>query len=120
MKKTLVIIAILALALHNTPAVCFGDGDAGYKKALLNKTEQPKRASDELIDAVAQELDIDFRTVDRKEFARGMMVELEHGTVNPATDITGDAPALTAKIVLAHLNELPDYYTLLDGMEERE
>ena len=67
---------------------------------------------------VAEELDIDFSKVDRREFARGMIVELEHGTENPATDVTGDDPILTAKIALAHLNELPDYYTLLDEMEE--
>jgi Protein of unknown function (DUF5661) len=33
------------------------------------------------------------------------------------TDITGDDPLLTGRIALAHLRELPDYYTRLARME---
>jgi uncharacterized protein DUF5661 len=51
-------------------------------------------------------------------FRRGMDVELEHGTHDPATDVAGDDPIVTAKIALAHLNEFPDYYTRLERMEE--
>jgi Protein of unknown function (DUF5661) len=47
-----------------------------------------------------------------------MDVELEHGVRDPATDVTGNDPVLTAKIALAHLNEFPDYYTRLEAMEE--
>ena len=49
--------------------------------------------------------------VDWEEFKRGFPEELEHGCRNPATNITCDDPVATAKIVLAHLNEEPDYYT---------
>jgi hypothetical protein len=42
---------------------------------------------------------------------------LEHGAHDPQTDVTGDDPLLTAKIALAHLKELPDYYTRLAEME---
>lgn len=56
---------------------------------------------------------------DMKEFYAGLQVELEHGTVSPATNITNDDPILTAKIALAHLAELPMYYTLLKEMEEK-
>jgi len=47
----------------------------------------------------------------------GMDVELEHGTIDPHTNVTNDDPLATGKIALAHLNELPDYYTRLDKME---
>ena len=47
----------------------------------------------------------------------GMDVELEHGTVDPNTNVTNDDPLTTAKIALAHLNEFPDYYTRLEKME---
>ena len=47
----------------------------------------------------------------------GMDVELEHGLHDPATNVTGDDAVITGKIALAHLNELPDYYTRLDRME---
>jgi hypothetical protein len=51
------------------------------------------------------------------QFRRGMDVELEHGTVNPFTNVTGDDEVITGKIALAHLNEFPDYYDRLEKME---
>ena len=47
----------------------------------------------------------------------GLLVELEHGTRDPETNVTDDDVSLTAKIALAHLNEFPDYYTRLAKME---
>jgi hypothetical protein len=41
---------------------------------------------------------------------------LEHGTVSPVTDVTNDDSLLTGRIALAHLTELPDYYTRLEKM----
>ncbi len=55
-----------------------------------------------------------------EEFQRGLAVELEHGSHDPETDVTGDDPVLTAKIAWAHLKELPDYYTRLAVMEGEE
>jgi hypothetical protein len=46
-----------------------------------------------------------------------MDVELEHGSRDPKTDVTGSDPIITGKIALAHLNEFPDYYTRLEAME---
>jgi hypothetical protein len=67
----------------------------------------------------ATALGIDFAaepfTLD--ELCRGMDVELEHGRRDPATNVTGDDPLLTARIALAHLREMPDYYTRLARME---
>lgn len=54
---------------------------------------------------------------DVEQFQRGMHVELEHGTRDASTDVTGNDPLTTAKIALAHLNEFPDYYTRLEAME---
>lgn len=64
------------------------------------------------------ELAVDWTRIDLEEFRRGMEVELEHGRRDPATDVTGDDLLLTGKIALAHLKELPDYYTRLAKMEE--
>ncbi|MGZ5313546.1 MAG: DUF5661 family protein, partial [Solirubrobacterales bacterium] len=47
----------------------------------------------------------------------GMDVELEHGSHDPATNVTDDDATVTGKIALAHLNEFPDYYTRLQKME---
>lgn len=47
-----------------------------------------------------------------------MDVELEHGLVDPHTNVTNDDSLMTGKITLAHLNEIPDYYTRLEKMEK--
>lgn len=52
-----------------------------------------------------------------QQFLVGLGVELEHGTQDPDTDVTGDDPITTGKIALAHLNEFPDYYDRLTKME---
>lgn len=69
--------------------------------------------------SAAQELGLDFtkEPFDLEELRRGMDVELEHGRRDPATDVTEDDPVMTAKIALAHLREMPDYYERLGEME---
>ncbi len=52
-----------------------------------------------------------------EQFRMGMDVELEHGTRDLETNVTGDDVITTAKIALAHLNEFPDYYSRLSKME---
>ena len=68
---------------------------------------------------VAEKLGIDWdeSPFDVEQFRCGMDVELEHGTHDPETNVTDDDPLITGKIALAHLRELPDYYTRLDKME---
>ena len=68
---------------------------------------------------LGEQLGIDWASspFDIEQFRAGMDIELEHGTRDPDTDVTGDDPLLTGKIALAHLRELPDYYTRLARME---
>jgi hypothetical protein len=66
---------------------------------------------------LGEQLGVDWAKVDFEQFRRGLEVELEHGRRSPATDVTHDDPLLTAKIALAHLQEIPDYYSRLDAME---
>ena len=54
---------------------------------------------------------------DVEQLRRGLDVELEHGRQIQDTNVTNDDPQITAKIALAHLRELPDYYTRLARME---
>ena len=63
-------------------------------------------------------LGIDWKAFDVDQFRRGLDVELEHGLVDPATNVSNDDPLTTGKIALAHLNEFPDYYNRLYEMEE--
>lgn len=68
---------------------------------------------------VAQDLGIDLSAegIPLEQFRMGLGVELEHGRIDRETDVTHDDPLLTGKIALAHLREIPDYYTRLAAME---
>jgi hypothetical protein len=61
---------------------------------------------------LAQQLGVDFTKVKYtpEEFLAGLKVELEHGLTDKHTNVTNDDPLITAKIVLAHLNENQLYY----------
>ena len=67
---------------------------------------------------IGGELGIDWSKFDVEQFRVGMDVELEHGKVDPDTNVSDDDPLVTGKIALAHLNEFPDYYDRLTKMEE--
>lgn len=67
---------------------------------------------------VGGKLGIKWDKYDIEQFRMGLDVELEHGLVDPSTNVTNDDPILTGKIALAHLNEYPDYYTRLYKMEK--
>lgn len=66
---------------------------------------------------IGEQLGIDWSKFDIEQFRMGMDVELEHGLINLVTNVTNNDPLATGKIALAHLNELPDYYTRLAKME---
>jgi Protein of unknown function (DUF5661) len=55
--------------------------------------------------------------VNLDQFRMGLAVELEHGSRDPATNVTHDDEVITGKIALAHLREIPDFYTRLFAME---
>lgn len=67
---------------------------------------------------VGDRIGINWSEVDPEQFRMGLEVELEHGVRNVVTNVTNDDLVLTGKIALAHLMELPDYYTRLMRMEE--
>ena len=72
-------------------------------------TEEAKR--------IGEELGIDWSNFDIEQYRMGLDVELEHGLIDPHTNVTNDDSIMTGKIALAHLNEFSDYYTRLDIME---
>jgi len=68
--------------------------------------------------AIGEQLGIRWDKFDVKQFRAGLGVELEHGNVNQASNVTNNDPLMTGKIALAHLTEFPDYYTRLAKMED--
>ncbi len=80
--------------------------------------ENKKHFTEENAKRIGEELGIDWSKFDVEQFRMGLDVELEHGTVDPKTNVTNDDEIITGKIALAHLNEFSDYYTRLEKMEE--
>jgi len=76
-----------------------------------------KEDIDKKVDDLGEKLNIDWEKVDREQLKKGIEVESEHGSKNPETNITNDDLEMTAKIALAHINEIPDYYDKLAEME---
>ena len=71
---------------------------------------------------VAKSLGVNFDKVEftPEEYLEGINIELEHGTVDPNTNVTNDDPLTTGKIALAHLNEISLYYNDDIGLEAWE
>jgi hypothetical protein len=71
---------------------------------------------------IAKRLGVDFDKVKftPEEYLEGINIELEHGIVDPDTNVTNDDPLTTGKIALAHLNEVAFYYNEDIGLEAWE
>lgn len=76
-----------------------------------------RQFSDQEARTVGTQLGLDWTKIDLEQFRRGLEVELEHGAVDPETNVTGNDLVLTGKIAWAHLKEIQDYYTRLDLLE---
>ena len=72
---------------------------------------------------VGNKYKINWKVISKSKWKYALEVELEHGKVSKATNVTGESHNTkllkTAKIVLAHLNEFPDYYDRLKKMESK-
>ncbi len=76
-----------------------------------------RQISTEEARSVGTQLGLDWAQIDLEQFRRGLEVELEHGSHDQETNVTGDDLVLTGKIAWAHLKEFPDYYTRLEKLE---
>lgn len=73
----------------------------------------------EIIEA-SKILGITFDKFSLDDLITGINIELEHGKVNPQTNVTNDDLLTTMKIALAHLNEFSDYYNKEYGLPALE
>lgn len=69
---------------------------------------------------IANKLGIIFNNFTIEDFLTGLNIELEHGSINPLTNVTNDNLEVTAKIALAHLNEYSNYYNKNYGLPALE
>ena len=82
------------------------------------KIESKKHFTEQEAKEVGEKIGIKWDKFDVNQLRMGMDVELEHGTIDPNTNVSNDDPITTGKIALAHLNEFPDYYDRLEKMEK--
>jgi HK97 family phage portal protein len=100
-KKPIIISGANIIPLDETP---LGDDEEEDTQKSLEKSFSASDAK-----RIGNELKVDWGNIDSKEFLMGLNEELEH------SNITGGDPIKTAKIVLAHLEEDPKYYTKLEN-----
>ncbi len=87
-------------------------------KALPFSNGMEKEFTNEEAKKIGDSIGIDWNKYDLEQFRMGLGVELEHGLCDTETNVTSDDEIMTGKIALAHLKEIPDYYTRLEKMEE--
>jgi len=75
------------------------------KKRKQISTDEAKR--------VGESRHIDWEQVDLEEFRQGLMGNHQEGAIDPETGLTYEGVLLTGKVVLAHMEEFPDYFTRL-------
>ncbi len=66
---------------------------------------------------IANKARIDLKGIDLKQLKMGMSVEKEHDAEKDTDVVPGHDKGTIMKIAVAHLRELPDYYTRLKKME---
>jgi hypothetical protein len=70
------------------------------------------------VEEIARGLSVNTNVVTPEMLRTGMLIELEHGTIDPRTNVTNDNLIMTAKIALAHLTEDLYYYSRLKYAED--
>ena len=79
------------------------------KKRKQISLDEAKRIGDSLY--------IDWNQVDLKQFRQGLMGNHKQGAMDPETGRTYDGVLLTGRVVLAHMQEFPDYFTRLEKLK---
>lgn len=85
-------------------------------KTYYQLITEAKDFSKDAAKRIGDKLDVDWNKVDIEQFRIGLGVESEHDD-GSELDVVGSEKDL-GKIVLAHLKEVPDYYTKLKSVEE--
>lgn len=86
------------------------------EEGVISLTDKPFAIDDALIEKIGKEIDI--TKYDVEQLKMGIEVEKEHGSQRGEdVNVTKDDPITTARIAIAHLKEISDYYTRLATME---
>lgn len=93
-----------------------------YQKIRDGKYDKYKLTA-QGVKEIGDKIGVDWSVIDFGQFMQGVKEELEHGCTFAVADdpnqtnVTSDDLTSTAKIALAHLYEVTDYYTRLEILE---
>lgn len=69
---------------------------------------------------IGDDIGVDWELVDLGEFLQGIKEEMEHGSMyGGATKVHDDDYHTSGRIAYAHLIEVPNYYTMLEELEDK-
>jgi len=72
-----------------------------------------KQISSEEAQRIGESLHLDWDHIDLEQFRQGLMGEVDQANMDPETGRTYDSVLLSGKLVAAHMQEFPDYFTRL-------
>ena len=75
--------------------------------------KKKKQISEEQARRVGESLHIDWEQVKLEEFRQGLMGNHKEGDIDPETGLSYESVLLTGKVILTHMQEIPDYSTRL-------
>jgi hypothetical protein len=76
-----------------------------------------KQISLEEAKRIGESLYIDWDQVDLEQFHQGVIENERQRVGNPEAGLTDDGILLAGKLVLAHVEEFPDYFTRLEKLK---
>jgi len=78
-----------------------------------DRMKKRKQISSEEAKRIGESLHIDWDQVDLEQFRQDLMEDRRQEAVDHETGLTYDGVLLSGKIVMAHIQEFPDYFTRL-------
>lgn len=76
-----------------------------------------KQISSEEAQRIGESLHLDWDRIDLEQFRQGLMGEVDQANMDPETGRTYDSILLSGKLVVAHMQEFPDYFTRLEKLK---
>jgi len=76
-----------------------------------------KQISSEEARRIGEAMHIDWDQVGLEQFRQGLMGNQEPAAIDPETGQAYDGVLLSGKLVLAHIQEFPDYFTRLERLK---
>ena len=76
-----------------------------------------KQISSDEARRIGESLHIDWDRIDLEQFRQGLMGEADQANMDSETGRTYDSVLLSGKLVVAHMQEFPDYFTRLEKLK---